>query len=267
MNFRYIVVSLLLIVCSFWLGRSVFPERKISLIEPDALNTHSRTQENQIAKEKQVIQNESTLKARSIENVTNLSKVEKVEEFNFDEVIAENERLKEEITSLKKQGERDKKEITKITERYIDAQTSLIAAEMELSVNGLSVIKLSLEQIKEIIPSPFADGLASLPTSKKELAKYAQEERDIEWAVAMEQRISDFIVTHELSYAVELVKVECKSTACQIAGFDTEEDNFPKIIDSLREEPWFELPFATSYSNTSEGRKTFYSIIKKNMSF
>jgi hypothetical protein len=42
--------------------------------------------------------------------------------------------------------------------------------------------------------------------SKKQLADFAQEERDFEWAIQMEQRISDFIVTHELAYTV-LVKL------------------------------------------------------------
>jgi hypothetical protein len=101
--------------------------------------------------------------------------------------------------------------------------------------------------------------------SKKELADFAQEERDFEWAIQMEQRISDFIVTHELAYTVELVTVECKSTSCQIAGYEEEAGTFGDIINKLKEEPWFELNSSSSFSSSTSFKTSANSSKNKTM--
>jgi len=46
------------------------------------------------------------------------------------------------------------------------------------------------------------------------------EEIDYEWALSLEQKIYDFIVTHELSNDVDIRQIACRSTLCEISVYE-----------------------------------------------
>jgi hypothetical protein len=261
-NVKYIMITSILVVGGFLVGRNIFPL-------PTPHNNAPMVTEAQVfdvtnRPYKQIEETQNNVESEPMDD--NLSShVQSKTAISLDALKVENERLKSKLATLQSEKEKSQQHTAELAMSKMELQNRLIAAELELSKNGLSVDKLSLADIKDIVRSPFAEVIATSPGSMSDLAEYAKEKRNIEWAIQMEQRISDFIVTHELSYAVTLDKVECKSQTCQIAGFDKEDDSFSKIIEDLDRESWFELKGGSTFSGwPSDNGKMFYSIKKKN---
>ncbi|MGB3726852.1 MAG: hypothetical protein WA981_13875, partial [Glaciecola sp.] len=247
-------VTIILIIISFWLGRVFFPVPPINTqippigIEPE--NT-SWSNANNITAEQTI--------SRTVElpepNIVESDLANDISRLQF-----ENADLQQRLDDI---NEKARKQKVDLQFKIASLQTRLMEAEMVLSQNNLSIKRLSLDELKEHIPSPFAEIIASSPGGINDIAEFITQEKDLEWALHMQQRISDYIVTHPLSYAVSLHSVECRTLSCQILGFDKKDNSFSTIMSDIKLEPWFDLRLVSSSSGyPTEQGKMYRSIME-----
>ncbi|MFC3092742.1 hypothetical protein DRW07_00815 [Alteromonas sediminis] len=90
------------------------------------------------------------------------------------------------------------------------------------------------------LPEPFKSAMLSHEFSIKTFfAKYIRDKRDESWAPYFENQIQDFYTLHELGHHVKLDAVICKTTFCEIRGFDIEVGANNTILEDMQRQSWF----------------------------
>jgi hypothetical protein len=149
-------------------------------------------------------------------------------------------------------------------------KTRLQAAHDLLKDAGIAIPDfISLEEVKKHIPEPFAGLVANSSIYiTEDFTKLYEAEADFDWGPQMEQRVSDYIVTHQHASAVQLQSVTCRANICEIRGFPIDpalwRDN---LLSEMATQPWWDFNSTSSMSGSStvngEDTTYFYLLAKK----
>jgi hypothetical protein len=144
------------------------------------------------------------------------------------------EELAEELATLTKTSDGVNAEFYRLKQRYDAARTRLLKAGLDEPTS------ISKEEVSKILPPPF-DGVVanSSPDFIDKFKDLHEEEQDYDWAIQMESKISDFFALHENRDLVELVKVNCKKSQCEIYGHQQDSASLTKLMQDLQSQEWF----------------------------
>ncbi|MBF7071829.1 hypothetical protein ISG33_00265 [Glaciecola sp. MH2013] len=200
-----------------------------SLVSADTLPTSLAAQPKSTGQTEEIID-----KTLLIKNASDLSKAD---------LVLQNQALKEEITQ---QSILAKEKYQRLQKHYNDAISMLDA-------QGLSRETISIEDVKKEVPSPFAEVVASSSgTVVENFKKLHAMEEDYDWGVQMQQKISDFFLTHELSDQIRLQSVSCKQNLCEIRAFQDTDKIFGQVMSVMSAQPWYSFNSVHSSSSNSE---------------
>ncbi|WP_339719358.1 hypothetical protein [uncultured Paraglaciecola sp.] len=165
----------------------------------------------------------------------------------------------EELQKLKDTLSKVKKERSIANRRYDDIRSKLIEAGL------VEPEYLSLEEVEKTLPAPFSSIVAEGGEYMVNLFKTLEEEDiDYDWGADMQTKLSDFIITHQFSDGISHLSVRCKTTMCEIRGFDTIEGSWNKIQKELVSEDWWQFESSSSvHSNDDKGNGFFYLLLQK----
>ncbi len=169
-----------------------------------------------------------------------------------DELARENDQLEKQIEKLK------------LDYQLLDASFTMAKAKLEQNQIGFESVPL--EKLQEVVNSPIAELVAGSPLSR-DVFNHASQAQDFEWASVMEQRISDFFITHELNYAFRLDKVTCKKTSCDILGYELEQESVDVMLEDIIKEPWWSFKHRSKFRSPPSAEGTvFYMLLKNSFS-
>ncbi|MBT1446245.1 bZIP transcription factor [Shewanella sp. JM162201] len=162
------------------------------------------------------------------------------------------EALEQTIANLSRENHYLKAELDEITAEQSKPPSSNPANE---DVHAVS------EQEAELnLPAPFSGLMANKKGMIAELFNTLQTEpKDDAWAVVMEQRISDFILTHAQSGEVAIEAINCKKTSCEIRGFELTPKGLDKIYEDMVAESWWTFSStAAAHGKSAQYGEYFY---------
>lgn len=61
---------------------------------------------------------------------------------------------------------------------------------------------------------------------------------DTQWAYEVEQKVRDYFATHENAANQNLSSVSCKTSICEIRGFELEPETVNAIINTMAMQSW-----------------------------
>ncbi|WP_395339416.1 hypothetical protein PN836_014485 [Ningiella sp. W23] len=170
-------------------------------------------------------------------------------------------RLKSQITNLEEMIVSQAKQSAS---RYANLEVKFKQAQNMLEQQGQKLESISEEEAKAILPEPFASVLARSTGTMVETFKELQtQEEDYDWALMMQQKISDFFITHELSDRVSVQSVICKKSICEIRGFEAQRDIASQVMSAMSAQPWW--TFNSTHSSTGDDEefgRYFYVIAR-----
>lgn len=116
---------------------------------------------------------------------------------------------------------------------------------------------ISLQQAQSFLPEPFASLMAKQQGQAIDYLKLHQaEEIDSEWAYDVEQKVRDYFAAHENTAKVKLSSVSCKTSICEIRGYQYEPHSFTMIYNSMSAESWWR--YGSSYSFQGDNKQEAY---------
>ncbi|MCL2919936.1 hypothetical protein [Shewanella litorisediminis] len=152
-----------------------------------------------------------------------------------------------------------------------DALNNAVSAAKEQGISAVNAdndqdntsATISVEDVQRHMPAPFADLIANRKGMIAELFNKLQAEpKDDDWAVVMEQQISDFILTHARSGEVDIQAINCKKTTCEIRAFEVTSNGWDKIYEEMMREPWWVFrSTAASFGKSTEHGDYFYLVV------
>lgn len=169
-------------------------------------------------------------------------------------LIQQNRELTESLDKLKASS----------TSTILKLRSRATKAEALLLENGIQHNPLTAEELKGFIPDEFIEFFENTPFMVNGIREFQQQEKDLGWAFSTEQQIKDYFMTHDEAAGVTLISVDCKTSICQMQGYETKPESLKKIMDDLRLEPWWQLSMSTGSSGyPSEKGKFFFKILSK----
>jgi len=118
---------------------------------------------------------------------------------------------------------------------------------------------ISLQQAQSFLPEPFASLIAKQQGQAIDYLKLHQaEEIDGEWAYDVEQKVRDYFAAHENTAKVKLSSVSCKTTICEIRGYQYEPHSFTVIYNSMSAERWWRYGSSYSFQSGEKQEAYFY---------
>lgn len=178
-----------------------------------------------------------------------------------DEVI----KLREKNTALQLQMRIQVEKASKDHQALVE---KLHMAKMMMEKQGVNANSISEHDTRQHLPSPFAEvvfnSLGALPGAFKDLIA---QEQDYQWATLMQQHISDFHLTHQLSNQINLQSVICKTSMCEIRGFQETDKVQNVIMSEMSKQPWwqFNSTYSTSASTKEHGKYFYVLVSNKNI--
>jgi hypothetical protein len=118
---------------------------------------------------------------------------------------------------------------------------------------------ISPEQASSFLPEPFA----SLMAKQRGLAidylnQHQLEEIDSEWAYQIELKIADHFATHEHASQVNLSSVSCKTSICEIRGYEYEPERFIAVYNAMQTQNWWRYSSSYAFQDSNEQGRYFY---------
>lgn len=169
-------------------------------------------------------------------------------------LIQQNRELTESLDTLKSSS----------TSTILKLRSRATMAESLLRQNGIEPNPLTVAELKGFIPDDFIDIFKNSTFLASEIREFQQQEEDLDWAFNTEQQIKDYFITHDAAAGVSLISVDCKTSVCQIQGYEKTPESLKKIMDDLQKEPWWQLIPSSSISGyPSEQGKFFFTIFSK----
>jgi len=170
-------------------------------------------------------------------------------------------RLDNEITRLEKT----------VTSKAIEQDRALssFAQKKELNASQANELSSSLEISKEeaesLLPKPFSIFFVGATGARaKKLKEFNAQPVDYDWGYTMETYINGFFAAHYQGVAVNLESVVCKTSACEIRGFETSQNSASIILNDMRGEEWWKFSRTSSSSRDStEFGSFFYVLLSK----
>lgn len=232
-----------LVATSFWLG------------------TQYSTTEMPVKTQKHSISSVSTLEKDSNEKKQNT-----IPQYtNARDVVSSDDGTEDISNSTLQEIKKIRRELAKERRARRTTDTKYADARQKLKDAGLEVPEyISLEEVEKTLPSPFskvvANGGERLVNNFKKLET---EEFDYDWGDDMQVKISDFIAIHELSNGVDLQSVRCKTTICEIRGFDKNVGDWKKIYSDMTTQDWWKFGGITSINSNTDKDGFFYILAAK----
>ena len=169
-------------------------------------------------------------------------------------LIQQNRELTESLDELKASS----------TSTIANLKSRVIKAETLLAKNGIEQNPLTAEELRGFIPEDVIKFFAGNDFQATEIREFQQQEKDLGWAYITEQQIKDYFITHDAAAGVSLLSVKCKTTVCQMQGYETTPESLNKIMDDIKTEPWWQLiPSSSTSGYPSEQGKFFFTILSK----
>ena len=109
----------------------------------------------------------------------------------------------------------------------------------------------------------FSDLISKSGEIVEDVTELLKEQPDFEWSSVTEQRIRDFVQLHELRNEVELRRVSCKSTMCEISGYEYKLFAWETILMNLREQDWWEFHTGQTVSDKDQENNEFFYFIAR----
>ena len=169
----------------------------------------------------------------------------------------------------------DRNELRQLQQRVSDLEQQLVAKDLQLDVAeqrqiGLpetaeqgskpSLSTLSLQQAQSFLPEPFASLMAKQKGRAVDyLNQHQAEEVDSEWAYDIEQKVQDYFALHENAAKLQLSSVSCKTSICEIRGYEYQPDSFIATYNTMQMQNWWR--FASSYAFQSNDKESTYFYI------
>lgn len=118
---------------------------------------------------------------------------------------------------------------------------------------------ISPEQASSFLPEPFA----SLMAKQRGLAidylnQHQLEGIDSEWAYQMELKIADHFATHEHASQVNLSSVSCKTSICEIRGYEYDPERFIAVYNAMQTQNWWRYSSSYAFQDSNEQGRYFY---------
>lgn len=162
------------------------------------------------------------------------------------------------------------------TERILELEQQLATRDKELQLLQQSLVELmpgsapdsktslTLLQAQAIMPEPFATLIAKQTGLVIDyLHEHQSEPVDSEWAYELEQQIRDYFASHENAAKLRLSSVSCKTSLCEIRGFEYQPNAFTEISSSLSVQPWWRFGRSYTIHDAEDNNGYFYLIAKK----
>jgi len=134
--------------------------------------------------------------------------------------------------------------------------------EIETADTERAATTISKEQAQSFLPEPFASLMAKqMGRAVDYLKQHQAEEVDTQWAYEVEQNVRDYFATHENAAYLKLSTVSCKTSICEIRGFELEPEKVSAIINTLAMQSWWRGNTYV-YKGDSEEGHYFYLLAK-----
>ncbi|EGM79118.1 hypothetical protein Rhein_0736 [Rheinheimera sp. A13L] len=118
---------------------------------------------------------------------------------------------------------------------------------------------ISPEQASSFLPEPFASLMAKQAGQAIDyLNQHQVEEIDSEWAYQMELKIADHFATHEHASQVNLSSVSCKTSICEIRGYEYEPERFIVVYNAMQTQNWWRYSSSYAFQDSNEQGRYFY---------
>lgn len=167
-------------------------------------------------------------------------------------------------------------ELTQLQNRVKQLEQQLTASNQMLEVTTLSLQQayppemagsdakgslttISLQQAQSFLPEPFASMMAKQQGRAIDyLNQHQAEEIDGEWAYDVEQKVRDYFAAHENAAKVKLSSVSCKTSICEIRGYQYEPESFTSIYNNMALQSWWRYGSSYSFQGSDKQEAYFY---------
>lgn len=124
------------------------------------------------------------------------------------------------------------------------------------------VLSISKQEADAVLPKPFSKVLAG---ATGELAKnfneFNKEAVDHDWGYNMEMNIKDFIAMHTEADKVNLASVVCKTSSCEIRGFEQEDHAWGYLLKDMQVQEWWDFTSTNSSNSSSEEYGQYFYLL------
>ncbi|MDQ7049932.1 MAG: hypothetical protein Q9M92_10485 [Enterobacterales bacterium] len=140
-----------------------------------------------------------------------------------------------------------------------------IVAQIDTKKSEDEVVQLSQAEVDKFLPSPFNQAMVGAKGSlAKYFNQYIDEEIDYNWNQEMENNINQFITLHQQSYNLELESVHCKSTTCEVRGFEKAGGAWQIVMVGMMQQDWWQFGGSSSTSRAGNSAESESSIKQQN---
>lgn len=165
--------------------------------------------------------------------------------------------LTKKLLQLEQQLQSTEAELKVVIQQNTDLDKSLSSSQKEQPRQ--EPIKITQEQAEKAIPKPFSSFFVDASGKRaEEFINFQEQENDYDWAYTMEIQITNFITVHQNAHNVELKSVACKSSACEIMGFEQAGQSWSVILADMRNQEWWVFRNTSSSSQSSEEFGQFF---------
>jgi len=188
---------------------------------------------------------------------SNAARVEKIEDLQ--RII---KKLKEELNKAKKNL---RKKGLQVENFLNEADRSQVDIKKQSTSEEKHTDKITKAAAELALPKPFSNFFVDATGRRaEEFNRFQNETQDYDWAYLMEIQIKDFMTIHYEAGNIDVQSVKCKTTTCEITGFESEEQKAQIILRDMREQDWWEFRNTSSSSSQStEFGQYFYVSLSK----
>lgn len=171
--------------------------------------------------------------------------------------VAEVEQLQHRIIALEQQlSARDQRQ--ELAQQSL--QQNLVSETEEPEQNSdAAETAIKPEHASSFLPEPFASLMAKQAGQAIDyLNQHQLEDIDSEWAYQMELKIADHFATHEHASQIELSSVSCKTSICEIRGYEYEPERFIVVYNAMQTQSWWRYSSSYAFQDSNEQGRYFY---------
>ncbi|MGB1261494.1 MAG: hypothetical protein ACPG52_01185 [Cognaticolwellia sp.] len=134
-------------------------------------------------------------------------------------------------------------------------------ALLQRKLTALDTSDISIEQMEALVVDPFKGYMANFTGANRDkIYNFHQAEDDLDWGYNMQNYISDFIQTHYNMSDINLISVLCKQQMCELLVIQHTEGGWDKIVQDLRQQPWWQFQSTNSSSGNYPGSENSSAI-------
>jgi hypothetical protein len=132
----------------------------------------------------------------------------------------------------------------------------------DFSETNAKELEISQQEADDALPKPFSNVLAG---ATGELAKnfnqFKKEPVDHDWGYNMEMNIKDFIAMHTEADKVNLASVVCKTSSCEIRGFEQEDHAWGYLLKDMQVQEWWDFTRTNSSNSSSKDYGQYFYLL------